>query len=199
LLQRSYGDVVGLLAASGMTLTPTISIGGFQLMALRHPDLLADRRIEQLFPSWTVRAARTVVERAGRGGLEVREARAAAQAATVLAITRAGGRVIAGTDLPIMPYALSLHTELEHFVDGGLTPFEALQTATVNAAAALGSSGYLGTLEPGTLADLVIVEGNPLRDITHTRRVRAVMKNGSLFELESLLGTRGAGPATLQR
>ena len=124
-------------------------------MALRHPDLLADRRIEQLFPSWTVSAARTAVERAGRGGLEVREARAAAQAATVLAVTRAGGRVIAGTDSPIMPYALSLHTELEHFVDGGLTPFEALQTATVNAAAALGSSGDLGTLEPGTLADLV--------------------------------------------
>ena len=199
LLQRSYGDVVGLLAASGMTLTPTISIGGFQLMALRHPDLLRDPRFERLFPRWTVRAARSAVERAARGGLDIRRARAAAQAATVLALTRAGGRVIAGTDSPIMPYAISLHTELEHFVDGGLTPFEALRTATVNAAAALGSRYDLGTLEPGKLADLVIVEGNPLRDITHTRRVRAVMKNGSFFELETLLGTRGAGPATLQR
>ena len=199
LLQRSYGDVVDLLAASGMTITPTISIGGFQLMALRHPDLLQDRRVERLFPTWAVAAAQSAVARAARGDLAVRQARADAQAATVLAITRAGDTVIAGTDSPIMPYAISLHTELEHFVDGGLTPFEALRTATVNAAEALGSGGDLGTLEPGKLADLVIVEGNPLRDITATRNVRAVIKNGSLFELETLLGPRGADLERLQR
>jgi len=68
LLQRSYGDVVGLLGASGMTLTPTISIGGFELMAIRHPDLLSDRRFEQLFPTWSVRAARAAVGRAANSG-----------------------------------------------------------------------------------------------------------------------------------
>jgi imidazolonepropionase-like amidohydrolase len=116
----------------------------------------------------------------------VRQARTDAAAATVLAVTRAGGRVIAGTDSPIVPFAVSLHTELEHYVDGGLTPFEALRTATVNAAEALGSRDDLGSL-----ADMVIVEGDPLTDITNTRRVRAVIKNGSLFELDSLLGARG--------
>jgi imidazolonepropionase-like amidohydrolase len=121
----------------------------------------------------------------------VRQARTDAAAATVLAVTRAGGRVIAGTDSPIVPFAVSLHTELEHYVDGGLTPFEALRTATVNAAEALGSRDDLGSLEPGKLADMVIVEGDPLTDITNTRRVRAVIKNGSLFELDSLLGARG--------
>ena len=199
LLQRSYGDVVSLLAASGMTITPTISIGGFQLMALRHPDLLTDPRFEQLFPTWTVSATRTSVEQAARGGLEVRQAHADAQAATVLAITRAGGTVIAGTDSPIMPYAISLHTELEHFVDGGLTPFEALQTAMVNAAEALGSRADLGTLEAGKLADMVIVEGDPLSDITDARRVRAVIKNGALFTLDTLVGARGAAPERLRR
>ena len=112
-----------------------------------------------------------------------------AQAETVLALTRAGARIVAGTDSPIMPYAVSLHTELEHFVDGGLTPFQALQTATVNAAEALGSGLDLGSVEPGKLADLVFVDGDPLTDITDARRVTAVMKNGELLELESLLRT----------
>ena len=128
----------------------------------------------------------------------MRQARTDAEAATVLAVTRAGGRIIAGTDSPMMPFAVSLHTELEHYVDGGLTPFEVLRTATVNAEA-LGSRDDLGTLEPGRLADMVIVEGDPLTDITNTRRVRAVTKNGSLFELDSLLGSRGPRPKALER
>lgn len=98
-----------------------------------------------------------------------------------------------------MPYAISLHTELEHFVDGGLTPFEALQTAMVNAAEALGSRADLGTLEAGKLADMVIVEGDPLSDITDARRVRAVIKNGALFTLDTLVGARGAAPERLRR
>ena len=188
LLGRSYRDVIDLVAASGMTITPTISIGGFQLMALRDPAMLDDPRFATLFPSWVVESTRASVEQAGAGRLEVRQARTNAQGETVLAITRAGGRVIAGTDSPIMPYALSLHTELEHFADAGLSPFEALQTATVHAAEALGSGRDLGTLEAGKLADLVIVDGNPLADITDARKVTAVITNGAVHELDELLG-----------
>jgi Tol biopolymer transport system component/imidazolonepropionase-like amidohydrolase len=188
-LGRSYGDVIELLAASGMTITPTIAIGGFQLIAMRHPSLLEDERFETLFPAWVVKSTRDSVEAARGSGLAARQARTDAQAETVLALTRAGARIVAGTDSPIMPYAVSLHTELEHFVDGGLTPFQALQTATVNAAEALGSGLDLGSVEPGKLADLVFVDGDPLTDITDARKVTAVMKNGELLELESLLGT----------
>src|SRR5262249_7423995 len=80
----------------------------------------------------------------------------------------------------------------------GLTPFEALQTATTIAAEALGAAGDLGSIEPGKLADLVFVEGNPLADIKNARKVRRVMKNGELYGMDVLLkGTSiGHGPHT---
>ena len=99
----------------------------------------------------------------------------------------AGGRIIAGTDSPILSYAVSLHAELHHFVNAGLTPFETLQTATIHAAEAIGVEDDLGSIEAGKLADIVIVDGNPLDDIHDAMKVRTVIKNGSVYELEDLL------------
>jgi len=102
-------------------------------------------------------------------------------------IHEAGGRIIAGTDSPILPYAVSLHAELHHFVNAGLTPFETLQTATIHAAEAIGVGDDLGSIEAGKLADMVIVDGNPLDDIHDAMKVRTVIKNGIVYELEDLL------------
>ena len=88
---------------------------------------------------------------------------------------------------PILPYAASLHAELHHFVNAGLSPFEALQSATVHAAEALGVADDLGSIETGKLADLVVVEGNPLQNIHDARAVRVVIANGKVYELENLL------------
>jgi imidazolonepropionase-like amidohydrolase len=66
-----------------------------------------------------------------------------------------------------------------------MTPFEALSAATVNPAKALGLEA--GTIEAGKLADLVMVEGDPLADIANTRRVRRVIANGRVYELDQLL------------
>src|SRR5581483_3522948 len=100
---------------------------------------------------------------------------------TVLKVSRAGGRVVAGTDAPINPYALSLLIEIQHYVEGGLTPFQALQTATINSAEALGAGADLGTIEVGKLADLVAVEGNPLQNIRDIQKTRITVKNGEVF------------------
>ena len=62
--------------------------------------------------------------------------------------------------------------ELEHFVRGGLSPAEAIRTATAVSAEAMGLGADLGTIEPGKLADLVIVDGNPLNGITDLRKTR---------------------------
>jgi imidazolonepropionase-like amidohydrolase len=94
--------------------------------------------------------------------------------------------VIAGTDAPINPYGLTLLLELEHYVRGGLSPAEAIRTATAVPAAAMGLAD-LGTIERGKLADLVIVDGNPLANISDIRRTRQVMKDGVLYDLETLL------------
>ena len=68
-----------------------------------------------------------------------------------------------------------------------MTPAEVLRTATSVSADAIGAGADLGSIEPGKLADLVAVDGNPLANIRELRRVKFVIKDGQLFELEALL------------
>jgi hypothetical protein len=100
------------------------------------------------------------------------------------ALNRAGVGLLAGTDAPrafIYP-GFSLHEELALLVKSGLTPFEALRTATYNPASYLGSLDSLGTIEKGKIADLVLLDGDPLRDIHNTARISAVIANGRLID-----------------
>jgi imidazolonepropionase-like amidohydrolase len=103
----------------------------------------------------------------------------------VMDVMKAGGKIVAGTD---SPHAFSLHGELESYVLAGMTPYEALKTATVNSAEALALDS--GSIEPGKLADIVIVEGNPLEDIANAHKVKRVIANGRLFELDDLVGNK---------
>ena len=80
----------------------------------------------------------------------------------------------------------SLHDELELLVKAGLTPIEALQAATINPAKSLGLLNSLGTVEKGKIADLVLLDANPLDDIRNTRRIHAVIINGRLLEKKTL-------------
>ena len=95
---------------------------------------------------------------------------------------RAGVKIVAGTDMSGYPGRDALptiHDELQIYVDSlGMTPLEALQTATVNGAEAVGASGELGSIAAGKLADLLILDANPLDDIANTRRIHAVVKGG---------------------
>lgn len=100
----------------------------------------------------------------------------------MMRMKQAGVTILAGTDTP---NAANLHGELRSFVDAGMTPFEALQTATVSPARILGIDA--GSIEAGKLADIVLVEGNPLADIGAAHRVRQVMANGRVFTVPELL------------
>ena len=111
----------------------------------------------------------------------------------LLDLLHAGVPIVAGVDAPLVPYGASLHTELWAYVEAGFTPFEALQTATVNTAALLNAQDDLGTIEPGKLADLAIVEGNPLVNIRDTIRVKKVIKNGEVFSVEDLIAAPAGG------
>jgi hypothetical protein len=106
----------------------------------------------------------------------------------VKAMHKAGVPLLAGTDTPV-PFCFpgsGVHDELELFVRAGLTPAEALRTATRNPAEYFDRLKDLGTVEKGKLADLVLLDANPHDDIRNIRRVNAVVLNGRLFPKESL-------------
>lgn len=100
----------------------------------------------------------------------------------------AGVPVLAGSDMGT-PWAFpgfGLHDELELLVEAGLTPLQALQAATLNPARFFARTGELGTVAEGKLADLVLLEGNPLEDITNTQGIRAVVADGRLYRRADL-------------
>ena len=185
-LGRSYGDVRALLSRSGVFFTPTLLIyGGWDLALAREPALLErDHRIHAL-PPWL--AARLIEPPEQTGDPESRRALMRPMWDTVAAVAAAGGRIVGGTDTPIVPYGLGLILELEQLAEAGLGAAGALRTATTVAAEALGLSGELGVIAPGAVADLVLLDGDPLEDPRNLRRVRAVLSNGRLATLDRLL------------
>lgn len=181
---RAYQDAVELIAKSGVTLTPTIGItGGFRARELGDRALLFDPRLA-LMPLTTVAQ---LTEMAATRPEPALDARLKPYEATLKAIAAGGGTILAGTDSPIVPYGLGLHVELESYVHAGLTPFQALQTATVNAAQALGIADQVGTIEPGKLADLTFLGGDPLIEIRNTRDVKRVMRGGRVYAVADLI------------
>jgi imidazolonepropionase-like amidohydrolase len=107
----------------------------------------------------------------------------AVHADLVSRLNRAGVPILAGSDCPnpfVYP-GFSLHDELGLLVHSGLTPAEALRTATTNPATFLGVTDSLGIVAPGKVADLVLLDANPLVDIANTKRIRAVIQGGRLL------------------
>ena len=104
------------------------------------------------------------------------------QREAIKAMYDAGAKLTAGTDTII---ATNLHAEIASYVDAGLTPFQALQSATVTPAQALNLDA--GTIEPGKLADIVLLKGDPRENIANTFNVDTVIANGTVYTMEALL------------
>ena len=121
--------------------------------------------------------------------LPVREKFVEHELQIVKRLQRAGVPFLAGTDTPagvnVVP-GFSLHQELQRFVDAGFTPMEALQTATINPAKFLDRLNDFGTVEKGKIADLVLLDADPLDDIRNTRRITTVISNGRYYSREQL-------------
>lgn len=177
-----YDDVIQVIVKSGMTVTPTIVMHeGFLKVVKENPEVLDNKQLKAFYSknyidSWANREAR---EDYGPNFQEFQKA--------VTTIFHAGGNIMAGTDSPFVPFGASLHAELWLFVDGGLSPFQALQTATINAAKAIGVEKDLGSVERGKLADLVILDGDPLENIKDSWNVETVIKGGVIYGLNELL------------
>lgn len=181
-LNRSYQDVVGLVAASGMTLTPTVGIyGGYAVVAQDDPSLGDDPRLEAFG-----------MRRPPSGGdaddLGVRRRLVRDMASLARRIVEQGGTVVVGTDAPINPGGISLVAEMQILVEyGGMTPLDVLRATTSIPADAMGYGHALGRVSAGALADLVVIGDDPLADIRAVRDVRHVISDGRVYTLEELL------------
>ncbi len=180
-LQTAYEDVVQLFGQSRRIFCPMISGGGSRQLFEKDPALKADPRFA-LYPQWIQRqvAAQPVASQAGGGG----DPRGGS-GKMVLDIMKAGALVVAGTDTP---NAINLHGELMSYTMAGMSTFDALKTATVNPARALGYDG--GTIEPGKLADLIAIDGDPIADITSTYKVKKVVANGRVYDVAELVARK---------
>ena len=99
-----------------------------------------------------------------------------------------GIKLAAGTDAgnPAVFFGPSVHREMELMVEAGISPADVLKAATQNAAEILGKSEILGTISRGKLADILIIEGNPLENIQNTQNIWMVIKNGQILDREDL-------------
>ena len=181
-LSRSYGDVIGLLAASGMTITPTIGIyGAYGLLVAEDPSLFDDERVEAFFP-WAPQRARRPDD------LEAARRPVRDMAALPQRVLAAGGRVVVGTDAPINPAGISLLAEMEAMVRyGEMRPVDVLRATTSVSGEELGYGGRLGVVAPGAFADLIVIGDDPTRDIRALRDLRMVIRGGSVHEARTLL------------
>lgn len=178
-LQRSYEDVIQLFGKSARTFCPMISFTGVQKLLEDEPALENDPRFE-LYPAWMRAQMADIKNR--NSPLRAFIGDAGGSGKMVMDAMHAGALIVAGTDTP---NGLNLHGEMMAYVAAGMTPYQALQAATVNPAEALGLDA--GSIEAGKLADIVVVDGNPLENIAHAHKVRTVIANGRVFELNELI------------
>ena len=175
---RIYDDFTSLYAGAHLWVDPTT---GFwePLRQLATDTVLFDRRDVSPFVAPGTRALygrplpASTIERGNRRNVE-----------RTAALIAAGVPLVSGTDAG-MPQAL--HWELGALVRAGLTPPQALMAATSVAARVLGADADLGTIALGKLADLVILDGNPLDDISNTQRIWRVVQGGRIVDRDALL------------
>jgi len=156
-------------------------------------DFAKDGRAKYVPASWRnktwKRFTDEIMNGYGADDIAVRKKFIEKELEVVQLLHKAGVPFLAGTDTPPGVYVFpgfSLHEELQRFVAAGFTPLEALQTATVNPARFLGMEEQIGTIEKGKLADLVLLNANPLQDISNTQKIAAVIVNGNYYSGKDL-------------
>ncbi|MDT0342668.1 amidohydrolase family protein [Streptomyces litchfieldiae] len=181
---RAYQDLVEIYTATGtafhLVATP------FTALALlgAAPGLAEDPRVTTLMPPWDITSVRA---RAGTPPTAGELAALDTETAIYRRILAAGGLIALGTDQPLVPVGLHLHLALRALHRAGLTPAEALRTATALPARVYGADADLGTLTEGRLADATIIDGDPFTDFDSLIRTTSVLRGGTPFHQSDLV------------
>ncbi len=187
-----YKDVVTAYAKSGIEYTPTLLVqyGGpwAEEYYFEREQPFNDAKVRRFMPyedlAFKTRR-RGMGVGAGAGGWFMEDEYIFPQTAKIAAdIVQAGGRIGVGSHGEFQ--GLGYHWELWSLASGGMPTHDLLRMATIVGAQALGLDGDLGSLEPGKLADLIVLDRNPLETIRNTNSVRYVMKNGRLYSGDNL-------------
>jgi Tol biopolymer transport system component len=179
-----YKDVLQMFAQSGIAETPTLIVnygGPFgEDYFYESANIHDDAKLNHFTPH------RILDEKTKRRGAWFRKDEYAFPklAAQMAKLERAGGLVGVGSHGQLQ--GLGYHWEMWMLASGGMTPMEVLRCATVNGSKIVGRPQDIGSIEPGKLADLLILDKNPLDDIHNTNSVHWVMKNGELFDGDTL-------------
>jgi hypothetical protein len=187
--EQKAADFIQLLIARHVYLEPDFVCHGRGMMTKRSEyelndyGLLSDAALRHLPPRHRIKWLRNYVEFDDMepAAYERRRTGLRNMMRFISQFAKAGGKVMAGTDTPgwAVP-GVSMHYEMELLVEAGLTPMQALMAATRNVAEGYRVLDQLGTIEPGKLADLVILRADPLASISNSRRIHAVVKDGRL-------------------
>ena len=179
-----YKDAIQLFSTSGTTWTPTLLVqyGGpwAENWWYEHYDILGDPKLVRFTPF-------SELERRGlRRPQWFRESEYSFKlfAEQAKRLVEAGGRVGLGGHGQLQ--GLGVHWELWTIASGGMKPMDVLRVGTIFGAQAIGLQRHLGSLEPGKLADILVLDANPLDDIKNTNTIRYVMKNGRVYEGNTL-------------
>ena len=182
-LGYSYDDVVSLLVESGMGITATAVLPGFAVIVSEEPDWFETPQFEHFYGAAARRSYEMMTTRFGPGASAI----AKANGRLLKTLTEQGALLVTGTDSPFVPYGAGLHAEFRLFDRAGISAADIIRQATINAAQAAGVANELGTVEVGKLADLVVLDGDPLADIRDLDNVVMTIKNGRRYTLEQLL------------
>jgi len=169
---------------NGTWVCPTLAIDW--TFALRDDPAVSGRAELKYLPEAVVKVVQLPIP---HPGAEVAMRQLRRKAAVLRVMHRAGVPVLAGTDGPMAASVpgFSLHDELRLLVkEAGFTPAEALRAATFNPAVFLGKEAEMGSVEAGKVADLVLLEADPLKDIENVRRIATVIADGRVFDRKDL-------------
>ncbi len=193
--ETKIADIVALTVEAGTWNVPTDSLFRHWASSEADPEDMVDWPEMKYMPADTVarwyRAKRDMLDDTNYDPDTAARAVALRQK-LILELHRSGAGLLLGSDSPQIfnVPGFAIHRELEYLVDAGLTPFEALQTGTANPAKFFGRHDKFGVVKTGAGADLILLDANPLDDITNTRRIHGVMVRGRWLprrELDELL------------